>query len=169
MSTEAREQPSGSTDHEGAAEHKGTAAWLDTIERIGNKVPNPSLMFAYLILGVMVLSAVLSLFDLSVTEEVVTPVPRQELEDLRDALGGSVVPYDYELGERVGIPEYTIREETFEIRSLLSGDGLRFVFSSFVDNFAGFAVVAVTLVAMLGVGVAERAGIDRKSTRLNSS
>jgi aminobenzoyl-glutamate transport protein len=33
------------------------------------------------------------------------------------------------------------------------------VFSSFVNNFAGFAVVAVTFVAMAGVGVAEKAGL----------
>jgi aminobenzoyl-glutamate transport protein len=31
--------------------------------------------------------------------------------------------------------------------------------SSFVNNFAGFAVVAVTFVAMMGVGVAEKAGM----------
>jgi aminobenzoyl-glutamate transport protein len=33
------------------------------------------------------------------------------------------------------------------------------MFSSFVSNFAGFGVVAVTLVAMAGVGVAEHAGM----------
>src|SRR5690606_11246047 len=43
--------------------------------------------------------------------------------------------------------------------SLLSIDGIRFMLSSFVNNFAGFAVVAVTFVAMAGVGVAEKAGL----------
>jgi aminobenzoyl-glutamate transport protein len=57
------------------------------------------------------------------------------------------------------IPEYLIEEQTFAVRSLLSVEGLRFVFSNFVDNFAGFSVVAVTLVAMAGVGVAESAGL----------
>ena len=38
-------------------------------------------------------------------------------------------------------------------------EGLRFVFTSFVNNFAGFSVVAVTFVAMAGVGVAEHAGL----------
>ncbi len=38
-------------------------------------------------------------------------------------------------------------------------EGIRFLFSSFVANFAGFGVVAVTLVAMAGVGVAEDAGM----------
>ena len=45
------------------------------------------------------------------------------------------------------------------IRSLLGADGIRFIFSSFVNNFAGFSVVAVVFVAMIGVGVAEEAGL----------
>src|SRR5690606_23293901 len=42
---------------------------------------------------------------------------------------------------------------------LLTVEGLRFIFTSFVSNFAGFSVVAVIFVAMLGVGVAEEAGL----------
>lgn len=132
---------------------------LDGIERLGNKVPNPVMMFLYLILLVAALSLVLSWVGVSVTDEVVTPVNKAELHDLRDALGGSVVPYDVRTNTPVEIPEYTTRIETFEIRNMLSVDGLRFVFSSFVDNFAAFGVVAVTLVAMAGVGVAEKAGM----------
>ena len=45
------------------------------------------------------------------------------------------------------------------MQSLLSDEGIRFMLSSFVNNFAGFAVVAVTFVAMMGVGVAEKAGM----------
>jgi aminobenzoyl-glutamate transport protein len=137
----------------------GLKRLLDGIERVGNKVPNPVMMFLYLIIGLAILSAVLAAFDVSVTEEVVTPVPTAQLEDLRDALGGSVVPYDTVTNQPVEIPDYTVEEVTFEIRSLLSIDGIRFVFSSFVDNFAAFTVVAVTLVAMAGVGVAEKAGM----------
>jgi aminobenzoyl-glutamate transport protein len=45
------------------------------------------------------------------------------------------------------------------VRSLLTVDGLRFIFTSFVDNFANFNVVSVIFVAMIGVGVAEEAGL----------
>lgn len=45
------------------------------------------------------------------------------------------------------------------IRSLLTAEGIRFIFTSFVSNFANFSVVAVIFVAMLGVGVAEEAGL----------
>nr|WP_197510314.1 AbgT family transporter [Tessaracoccus coleopterorum] len=38
-------------------------------------------------------------------------------------------------------------------------EGIRFIFSSFVSNFAGFGVVAVTFIAMMGAGVAEESGL----------
>jgi aminobenzoyl-glutamate transport protein len=133
--------------------------FLDLIERIGNKVPTPAIMFVYLIAGLMVLSALLAFFDVSVTEDVAVPTPISVLEDIREGLGGSVVAYDTETNQIVEIPDYTIEETTFEIRSLLNVAGLRFFFSTFVANFAGFGVVAVTLVAMAGVGVAEQAGM----------
>ena len=132
---------------------------LDGIEKAGNKVPHPVIMFLYLILGVAVLSAILAAFDVSVTESVAVPVPIDEIRDVRDALGGSVVAYDVITRQEVAIPEYLVQEQTFEVRSLFAVDGIRFVFSSFVNNFAGFAVVAVTFVAMAGVGVAEKAGL----------
>jgi aminobenzoyl-glutamate transport protein len=56
-------------------------------------------------------------------------------------------------------PEYEIVEQTIPVESLLTVDGIRFILTSFVGNFASFAVVAVTFVAMMGVGVAEGAGL----------
>lgn len=116
-------------------------------------------MFLYLIAFIAVLSSLLAWADVSITEDVAVPVPVQELEDLRGALGGSVVAYDVYTQQEVTIPDYIIEEQTIAVRSLLSVDGLRFLFSSFVNNFAGFAVVAVTFVAMVGVGVAEHTGL----------
>ena len=45
------------------------------------------------------------------------------------------------------------------INSLLNVEGIRFIFTSFVSNFAGFSVVAVVFVAMMGAGVAEESGL----------
>jgi len=136
-----------------------SGAFLDRIERLGNKVPNPTIMFVYLIGLVAVVSAVLSFLNVSVTDDVVTQVPTQQLQHLNDALGGTLVPFDTATGQPVTLPDYTVSHQVFEVRNLLSGDGLQFFFSSFVDNFAGFGVVAVVLVAMAGVGVAEHAGL----------
>lgn len=131
---------------------------LDGIERTGNKVPHPVIMFLYLIIFIAVLSAILAAFDVSVTENVAVPGPSAEIEAIEGTLGGSIVAYD-EYGDPIDIPDYTIEEQTFAVQSLLSIDGIRFILSSFVNNFAGFAVVAVTFVAMAGVGVAEKAGL----------
>ncbi|MFZ4810421.1 MAG: AbgT family transporter [Ilumatobacteraceae bacterium] len=131
---------------------------LNGIETLGNKVPHPVIMFLYLIAFIALLSAVLAAFDVSVTEDVAVP-KGQEVSAVLDQLGGTVVPYDLERGEIVHVPDVVIEQQTFAVKSLLSIDGIRFMLSSFVNNFAGFAVVAVTFVAMAGVGVAEHAGL----------
>jgi aminobenzoyl-glutamate transport protein len=158
MATEADDTAAAGTDT-ATDEQPPSKGFLNRLEQLGNKVPSPAIMFLYLLAFLAVLSAVLAWFDLSVTEDVSVPVPIGELEELRGALGGTVVPYDYVINQQVEIPEYIVRTETFEVRSLLSIEGLRFVFSTFVRNFQAFGVVAVTLIAMAGVGVAEQAGM----------
>lgn len=143
-----------------AAEASGSSSgFLDWIERVGNKVPNPSIMFVYLIALVAVVSALLAWAGVSVTDDVVVPVPRDEFNQINEHLGGTYSIYDSTTGEPATLPDYIVSEETFEVRNLLSVEGLRFFFSSFVDNFAGFGVVATVLIAMAGVGVAEHAGL----------
>jgi aminobenzoyl-glutamate transport protein len=135
---------------------KGKRSWLDVIESIGNKVPHPAIIFLGLCVLVIVLSALLAAFDVKVTYEVAEPASVQ-------------VTQNYETGSQV--PDYTvpptdyqhkdvvIKQETTAIKSLLSVEGVRFLFTSLVSNFSSFSVVAVILVAMLGVGVAEEAGL----------
>ncbi len=127
---------------------------LNGIEVVGNKVPHPVLLFLYLIAGVIVLSALLALFNVSVTQEIAVPVATE------------VTPYytesglpAYELQDGDLTQEFEVVEQTIAIRSLLTVEGIRFLFTGFVPNFAGFTVVAVVIVAMLGVGVAEGAGM----------
>lgn len=138
------------------AENKGFLNW---IEKVGNRVPDPTIMFVYLIGLIAVLSAILAWVGVSVTDDVVVPVPKEEFSQVNEQFGGNWQIYDTTTGLPAEIPDYTIEERTFEVRNLLSIDGIRFFFSSFVDNFAGFGVVAVVLIAMAGVGVAEHAGL----------
>ncbi|MEM9801571.1 MAG: AbgT family transporter, partial [Planctomycetota bacterium] len=49
--------------------------------------------------------------------------------------------------------------ETIEAVSLMSGEGLRRISMGLVTNFTGFAPLGTVLVALLGVGVAERSGL----------
>ncbi|MCC6673910.1 MAG: AbgT family transporter [Thermomicrobiales bacterium] len=139
---------------------------LGTIEKVGNKVPSPVMMFLYLIIGVIVLSAVLDLAGVQVTEDIIVPKP--ELVEQDWLAGGTTSPQllpveysaesGYELADPTYLDDYSVETVTISIRSLLSVDGIRFIFTSFVSNFAGFSVVAVIFVSMIGIGVSEHAG-----------
>ncbi len=130
---------------------------LDGIERLGNKVPHPVLMFLYLIIIVIVLSHVLYLFGVSVTDQIAVPnevpvVPDYYEDSTQPILEPGAGDLDYE-------DDWHIEEVTIPVQSLLTTEGVRFIFTSFVPNFAGFGVVAVTFVALMGAGVAEAGGL----------
>lgn len=150
--------PQGRTPAAAAPEERtARRSWLDVIESIGNKVPHPAIIFLGLCGLVIVLSAILAAFDVKVTYDVAEPPPVAVTQDYET---GSSVP-DYAIPPPGYAPDadVVITQETTAIRSLLSVDGVRFLFTSLVSNFSGFSVVAVILVAMLGVGVAEEAGL----------
>jgi aminobenzoyl-glutamate transport protein len=141
------------------AEEKSTFIdkMLDGIERVGNKVPHPAIIFLILIVAVIALSAILSLLNISVKQEIAEYEP---IEAQVTYVGGSIEPVeDVDPAELFEEGKTEIREETLGIKSLLTVDGIRFIFTSFVQNIADFSVVAVILVAMIGVGVAEKAGM----------
>jgi len=127
---------------------------LNAVERIGNKVPHPVLMFAYLIVGVIVLSAILGLLGVSVTELVAVPAPVEITPDFYEDVSEYTIS-----GAGTQDVDFVIQEQTTAIKSLLTIDGIRFMFTSFVPNFQGFGALAVTLIAMMGAGAAEVAGL----------
>lgn len=133
---------------------------LDGIEKAGNKVPNPVMLFLYLIVGVILLSHVLYLFGVSVTESIAVPVESAAAgeEYVFDFYEDSAMP-SHAFDGTVYPDEFVIQEQTIAIRSLLTLDGIRFLFVSFVPNFTGFAVVGIVFIAMMGAGVAEAAGL----------
>ncbi len=52
-----------------------------------------------------------------------------------------------------------LKETTVTAVSLLTKDGLNYIFTSVVNNFTTYAPLGMVLVAMLGVGVAEQSGM----------
>ena len=108
---------------------------LDVVERVGNRVPHPVIIFVILIVLVILLSHVFYLMNLSVSYQVINP----ETHEVEDATTAAV--------------------------SLLTIDGIRFMFTGFVSNFMGFNAVGVIIVAMLGVGVAESKGLVKALIR----
>jgi aminobenzoyl-glutamate transport protein len=104
---------------------------LDVVERVGNKVPHPVVIFVMLIGIVILLSHVFYLMGASATYQAINP-ETHEVEDI-----------------------------TTSAQSLLTADGFRFMYTTIVQNFMDFNAVGVIIVAMLGVGVAEEAGLIR--------
>jgi aminobenzoyl-glutamate transport protein len=140
-----------------AAETPGAMARiLGAIERGGNKMPHPAILFLWLCVGVIVLSVLLAWADVKVTYEIAKPPPVEVVESPQ---GGSTQPSGGLPDASIQEGEYEIVTETAAIQSLLSADGIRFMFTSFVANFRNFAAVAIILVVMVGVGLAEASGL----------
>ncbi len=102
---------------------------LDVVERVGNKVPHPVVIFVLLIALVILLSHLFYMMGASVTYQAINPETN------------------------------AVEEVTTYAQSLLTADGIRFMFTGVVANFMSFTAVGVIIVAMLGVGVAEEAGL----------
>jgi aminobenzoyl-glutamate transport protein len=147
---------------EAPAERKGAVQRMfDGIERVGNKVSHPAVMFVGLCLLVIVLSAILAAANVQVTTEVVSPPApvAQAGQNYPYYPGGSIVPDGVTPAEPPPASAYVPHTETIAVESLLSTDGIRFIFTSFVDNFNNFSAVGVIIIAMIGVGLAEEAGL----------
>ena len=74
--------------------------------------------------------------------------------------GALLVLVTSEVASRVGwsvVNPTTGQTET--VKSLLSSEGMQWVWLNLVKNFTGFAPLGVVLVAMIGIGVAERSGL----------
>lgn len=103
--------------------------FLDGVEIVGNKLPHPVTIFLIFSALVVLASALAAKAGLSVE---FTKIDNKTFE--------SAVT-------------------TVTAVSLLSPDGIRYMFESAVKNFTGFAPLGTVLVAMLGVGVAEGTGL----------
>ena len=109
---------------------RGTfARFLDGVEWLGNLLPHPVTLFALICLVVLVVSGIAGYFEWAVAD------PRPE-------------------GTKGRSPDGMIRA----VR-LLTPEGLRRIGMGLVTNFTSVAPLGTVLVALLGVGVAERAGL----------
>jgi aminobenzoyl-glutamate transport protein len=109
--------------------------FLDFIEVGGNKLPHPVTLFFLFALTIIIISGIADYFGLSVTY---TGLNRSK---------------------------NVIEEMTVKTRSLMNGEGLRYIFDTMVSNFTGFAPLGTVLVAMVGVGVAEGTGLMSAALR----
>ncbi len=101
---------------------------LDTVERVGNGLPNPATIFLILTGVVIVCSAVCAAFGVSVT-------------------------YDY-LDSSTG----EITQKTVMAVNLLAPDSIRHMVTTVVGNFTGFFALGTVFTIIMGVGVADGTG-----------
>ncbi|HHS12606.1 MAG TPA: AbgT family transporter [bacterium] len=94
---------------------------LDSIEKVGNKLPHPASLFAIFVLIIILVS------DL---------VTRLQVTAVHPGTGELIRPV-----------------------SLLAPDGLRWLYTSLVENFVLFPPLGVVLVVLIAIGVAEGAGL----------
>mgnify|MGYP005797216647 FL=1 len=101
---------------------------LDTVERVGNALPNPATIFLILTIAVIIISAICAGLGVTVT-------------------------YDY-LDSSTGV----ISEQTVAAVSLLAPDSIRHMVTTVVNNFTGFFALGTVFTIMIGVGVADGTG-----------
>ena len=108
--------------------------FLGFVERVGNLLPEPTMIFVYLIVALMVLSA------------------------LGDALNwGASLPFS---GEEA--PEGATLEAgvlSYDATSLFSAENIGRLLTEMPRTMSGFAPLGLILVIMLGASVAERSGM----------
>lgn len=132
---------------------------LDVVEKAGNKVPHPAIIFLLLIAIVVVVSAVLGAMGTShSTYEVIAPEPSAI------ATGAVPGPSVYDTGtivtyETIDPVKYRIEKRTVSVKSLLTAEGIRFIYSSLIPSFMGFTALGLMIVALVGAGVAEGSGL----------
>jgi aminobenzoyl-glutamate transport protein len=122
---------------------------LDVVEKVGNKVPHPVVLFLALIVIVVVLSHVFFLLGTSVSTEVIDP-------EVTLAPGKSPDYYPY--SEELSKPHH-LEMTTIPVKSLLTTEGIRFMYESLIPSFMAFTGLGLIIVAMVGVGVAEQSGL----------
>lgn len=122
-------------DFENAAQSSRMQRFLKGVEWLGNLLPHPVILFVWMSVLLLVLSAVFSYFGVSVTD------PRPEGTAGRSEDG------------------------IIYVVNLLNGEGLAKIVENLVTNFTGFVPLGTVLVALLGVGIAERSGLISAALR----
>lgn len=119
---------------------------LDWIEWLGNKLPDPVLLFVGLTVLVVLLSAVGAAAGWKV--QPIRPVP-------------VVVDGQAVVAAGTGRPQLKIEPhgEPVVCRSLMTSEGVHWLAKNLVSNFINFPPLGVVLVGVLGVGLAEKVGL----------
>ncbi|MFT4703984.1 MAG: aminobenzoyl-glutamate transport protein [Bradymonadia bacterium] len=79
---------------------------------------------------------------------------------------GVVVVSMFTSGVEADVVQRSGDTQTLAVKNLMSAEGIRWMFSSAVQNFIGFAPLGPVLTVMIGIGVAERTGFISTGLRV---
>lgn len=140
----------------------GGGRLLDLVEWMGNRLPDPTVLFVWCTVIVVAVSALGAWGNWRVQPVRLTVLTAPATDSAgRPALDpASGKPVQAPLLDSAGRPRTELRPEGDPIaaRSLLTSEGIYWALSTMVKNFVEFPPLGVVLVAVLGVGVAERTG-----------
>ena len=108
-------------------DNKNSESILGFIEKFGNKLPNPTMLFVYLSVITILLSFVLERLGVGVSYQ--------------------------------AIKDGQISQLSANVVNLLSAGSIRTFVSSMLKNFTGFYPLGVVFAIILGIGVADKAGL----------
>ena len=120
------------------SKEKKSNGFMDKIERLGNKLPHPVLMFIYISIMVLIVSAVLGHFGV-VAKTPLGEFPinnllgQKEIEVLKVGAGGTAVAERY-------------------------SNGLSYVVGTAIANFMNMYAIGTILIIMLAIGLMEQSG-----------
>ena len=111
---------------------------MAVIEKVGNKLPSPALLFVYISIAVLLLSAVLGMFGVVANTELGSfPINnllgQKPIEVLKVTASGTTVAETY-------------------------SNGLSYIIGSVIKNFMGMSALGAILIIMLAIGVMEQSG-----------
>lgn len=143
--------------------------FLDWVERVGNALPEPAILFAMLAVVVVLASGVATWTQWKVTPVRVT----FQTEAVLDASGQPVLdekgqPQRRKVKDERGQYVKTTEPigQPLEARSLMTAEGVYWMLSSMVRNFTMLPALGLVFVSMLGIGLAEKFGLFSALMRL---
>ncbi len=145
-----------------------SARMLDFIERIGNKLPEPALIFVILAALVIVVAAISTAAGWRIQPMQPRPVLVEQVgADGRVVLGEDGRPVMVQRRDARGRiqTELVPTGSPIEARSILTSDGLYWALSSMLRNFTALPALGLVFVAMLGIGLAEKVGFFSAAMR----
>lgn len=133
---------------------------LDWIELLGNKLPEPALIFVILAAIVIVVAAIGSWAGWEVQPVQPRPIMIEKVVDGSPVLDPQGKPIMVMKVDEHGRPETELvpNGQPIAPRSLLTSEGIYWMFSSMLRNFTSLPALGLIFVAMLGIGLAEKFG-----------